>query len=84
MYATGIGLIIETIARMEHDRKLEAAKESKKPVKTVVAQTAETVVEEVTVEEEVITKKPRNKGEGFSMKNIVASVTKLFTADDIK
>lgn len=85
MYATGIGLIIETIARMEHDRKLEAAKECKMPVKPALAVAGETEAEETPVDKPVlVTKKPRNKGEGFSMKNIVASVTKLFTADDIK
>lgn len=82
MYATGIGLIIETIARMEHDSKLEAAKHAKATIKTVPAQTEET--DEPAEDESPIIDNNGNGHRRLSMKDIVTSFTNLFTADNIK
>ena len=86
MYSTGIGIVIETIARMEHDEHLRNIEETekektvgrKKDEEIVVAPEAEDTVTE-TVEND--TKKKKKKG--IDLKKIVTSFTEIFTPDDI-
>ena len=87
MYSTGIGLVIETIARMEHDQFLKASKEAEKQLsesisfsqpKEVVACTPETVAE--PAEETDDTSKKRK---GFNVSKIVTAITDFFTTDNI-
>ena len=84
MYSTGIGLVIETIARMEHDEFLEASKPTEKPILEPTVNTedgaaiAET--EEKADEKGGKDKKPRKK---IDLTKIVTSFTQFFTPEDI-
>ena len=82
MYATGIGLVIETIARMEHDEHLhasqEAARAKKMAVVPQVPQPEETVVETPEEDEE-----PETKRSGFGFR-IITRLSEIFKPDDIK
>ena len=87
MYSTGIGIVIETIARMEHDEFLKASKEAEKekalaqpPFGTPeVAPVIET--EEPAEEKEEPGKKKKKKG--FDVRGIISSLTEIFVPDDI-
>ena len=87
MYSTGIGIVIETIARMEHDEFLKASKEAEKekalahpPFGTPeVAPVIET--EEPAEEKEETGKKKKKKG--FDVRGIISSLTEIFVPDDI-
>ena len=85
MYATGIGLVIETIARMEHDEQLQRAQKAEaRP--TIVAPPASAADEVAATVEETETedsKKERRKM-GDMMKGIIVSLSNIFTTDDIK
>ena len=93
MYATGIGLVIETIARMEHDNQLFASQEAErakaKVVPTVEAPAQTPVAEEVEEKEdtkESKRKKREREGErrGLDLTQIVTTLSRIFTPDDIK
>ena len=84
MYSTSIGIVIETIARMEHDEFLEASKEaeeklisSKIPVEPII---------EAPKPEETNTDNDENEGKkkkkGIDLKKIVTSFTEFFTPDE--
>ena len=85
MYSTGIGIVIETVARMEHDEFL-------KTTKTVVEEPNKTVPEEeipVTdpeVEENEVEKEEeepkKKKKKGIDLKKIVTSFTEFFNSDN--
>ena len=47
MYSTGIGLVIETLARMEHDEQLRAAQEAKKAKARIFEPVPSTVEEPI-------------------------------------
>ena len=85
MFSTGIGIVIETIARMEHDEYLAAVKEAEKekgglmePTKNN-AQALEQGENEIEKEESEGKKK---KKKGIDLKKIVTSFTEFFTPDD--
>ena len=85
MYSTGIGIVIETIARMEHDDFLKASYEPvvKYPElpNDVTDPEADTETEEPTNEKpQKDTKKPRKK---IDLTKIVTTFTQFFTPDDI-
>ena len=84
MYSTGIGLVIETIARMEHDEFLEASKPKEKTSPELMVHTedgatmAET--EESSDEKTGKDKKPRKK---IDLTKIVATFTQFLNPEDI-
>jgi len=82
MYATGIGLVIETIARMEHDEHLHASQEAARAKKMAVVphvpEPEETVVETPEEDEE-----PETKRSGFGFR-IITRLSEIFKPDDIK
>ena len=87
MFSTGIGIVIETIARMEHDEYLKASKAAdemrREPLHQdeIVVETPE--VEQGDIEqEENEGKKPKKKG--IDLKKIVTSFTEFFTPDNIE
>jgi len=86
MYSTGIGIVIETIARMEHDEFLQAAKASEQekasiPVFGTTETTPEVETKPVETTEDDSGKKKKKKG--FDVKGIIASLTDIFVPDDI-
>ncbi len=87
MYSTGIGIVIETIARMEHDEFLQASAAAEKRregiVEPQVVVAAETEQEEAKEEKDETTqRKPKKKG--LDLKKIVTSLTEFFTPDNIE
>ena len=87
MYSTGIGIVIETIARMEHDEFLQASAaaemRSKGIVEPQVVVPAETEQDEAEEEkDETIQRRPKKKG--LDLKKIVTSLTEFFTPDNIE
>ena len=87
MYATSIGIVIETIARIEHDEFLKAAEATEKARATRMEKT-ETITMENEAEEafdetnETDSKKKKKKG--IDLKKIVTSFTEFFTPDNIE
>ena len=79
MYSTGIGLVIETIGRMNHDERLRAAQQAKQEQKKV-SQKVETVEVEIPVEEAYEEEKEK---QGFGAK-IITRLSDLFKPDNIK
>jgi cell division protein FtsA len=83
MYSTSIGIVIETIARMEHDEFLQASKDaeeerkrSKLPVEPVV---------EAPKQDENGPDQDKSEGKkkkGIDLKKIVSSLTDFFTPDE--
>lgn len=85
MFSTGIGIVIETIARMEHDEYLAAVKEAEKEKGGLIeptknnAQALEQRENDIEKEESEGKKK---KKKGIDLKKIVTSFTEFFTPDD--
>ena len=84
MYSTSIGIVIETIARMEHDEFLQASKAAEKS--RLEAKQKEEMLNsnqeaEANGSDKVETegKKPRK---GIDLKKIVTSFTEFFTPDE--
>ena len=87
MYSTGIGIVIETIARMEHDEYLKASKAADevrveaKPAEEIVVENPEaTEIDTETAE----TEDKKKKKKGIDLKKIVTSFTEFFTPDNIE
>ena len=85
MFSTGIGIVIETIARMEHDEYLEAVKEAEKKKTGLMEPTKNNAQapeqgENDNEKEESEGKKKKKKG--IDLKKIVTSFTEFFTPDD--
>jgi cell division protein FtsA len=85
MFSTGIGIVIETIARMEHDEYLEAVKEAEKEKAGLMEPTKNNAQapeqgENDNEKEESEGKKKKKKG--IDLKKIVTSFTEFFTPDD--
>ena len=87
MYSTSIGIVIETIARMEHDEYLHESEEAEKrrieregkvQVPDQQIETTKTTVEP----EEKDDKKKKKKV--IDLKKIVTSFTEFFTPDNIE
>ena len=85
MYSTGIGIVIETIARMEHDEHLQAVKEAEKlkdrPIEPTKIISSELEQGENNDEQEESEGKKKKK-KGIDLKKIVTSFTEFFTPDD--
>jgi cell division protein FtsA len=87
MYSTGIGIVIETIARMEHDEYLKASKAADdrryepQPKDETVVENPE--VEQAENEQEENEDKKKKK-KGIDLKKIVTSFTEFFTPDNIE
>ena len=86
MYSTGIGIVIETIARMEHDATLQAAKaleaariDSEKSQST----TTPAIDTEAAEKQEEKESKNAKKKKVIDLKKIVTSFTEIFTPEDI-
>ena len=85
MYATGIGLVIETIARMEHDEQLfesQQAERKKEQTETPVEVVLPTETPET--EEQKDAKPKKRERRGLDLTEIVTTLSKIFTPDDIK
>ena len=85
MFSTGIGIVIETIARMEHDEYLAAVKEAEKEKTGLMEPTKNNAQapeqgENDNEKEESEGKKKKKKG--IDLKKIVTSFTEFFTPDD--
>lgn len=86
MYATGIGIVIETLFRMEHDEQLErshkneaTARPSSEPVAEQPATTPEEFAPATDTESE-----PQKRKFPDLMRGIITSFSNLFTQEDIK
>ncbi len=87
MYSTGIGIVIETIARMEHDEHLRKMEETERqktfgPKIEVETETDDEKKEKPVDETQGKGKKPKKKG--IDLKKIVTTFTEMFTPDDIE
>jgi cell division protein FtsA len=87
MYSTSIGIVIETIARMEHDEYLHESEEAEKRrierEGKVVVPDSQTETTKTTVEEEEKNDKKKKK-KVIDLKKIVTSFTEFFTPDNIE
>lgn len=86
MYSTSIGIVIETIARMDHDEYLKASQAAQPAMSSRAVVPEETVVdtEEHEVVEEREDKGKTKKKKGIDLKKIVVSFTEFFTPDNIE
>jgi hypothetical protein len=87
MYSTGIGIVIETIARMEHDEYLRLAeKEQKEREKreTKSEIIAEKVEKPEKGDETEETDPKIKKKKVIDLKKIVTSLTDIFSPDNIE
>ena len=86
MYSTSIGIVIETIARMDHDEYLKASQAAQPAMSSRAVAPEETVVdtEEHEVVEEREDKGKTKKKKGIDLKKIVVSFTEFFTPDNIE
>ncbi len=86
MYSTSIGIVIETIARMDHDEYLKASQAAQPAMSSRAVVPEETAVDteepEVVEEREDDSKKKKKKG--IDLKKIVVSFTEFFTPDNIE
>ena len=87
MYSTGIGIVIETIARMEHDEYLRVSKAAE-ATRHEPQPKAETILETPDAEDVVIEKEDtedkKKKKKGVDLKKIVTTFTEFFTPDNIE
>ena len=85
MYATGIGLVIEGIARAEHQERLEKLKKTQ-PV-TIIPKETQPIETEEPIEEEEETSRIRRKrsknGRTKKGLDLTQIITKFFSADEI-
>ena len=80
MYSTGIGLVIETIGRMNHDERLRAAQKAKEDLKKE-AEKPEIII----VDSEVTAPQEENDDEEHGIgKKIITRLSELFKPDNIK
>ena len=86
MYSTSIGIVIETIARMDHDEYLKASQAAQPAMSSRTVVPEETVVD--TEEHEVVEEREddgkKKKKKGIDLKKIVVSFTEFFTPDNIE
>jgi len=86
MFSTSIGIVIETIARMDHDEYLKASQAAQPAISSRAVAPEETAVDteehEVVEEREDDSKKKKKKG--IDLKKIVVSFTEFFTPDNIE
>lgn len=86
MYSTSIGIVIETIARMDHDEYLKASQAAQPAMSSRAVVPEETAVntEEHEVVEEREDDSKKKKKKGIDLKKIVVSFTEFFTPDNIE
>ena len=86
MYSTGIGIVIETIARMEHDEFLQASKAAEDALaKNKEGEDVEIPAQVETPENtEAVDDTPKKKKKLFDLRKIVATATEFFTPEDIE
>jgi cell division protein FtsA len=85
MYSTGIGLVIETIARMEHDEFLEASKPKEKPSPEPIVNTEDgTAIIETNEKADEKEGKGKKSKKKIDLTKIVTSFTQFFTPEDIE
>jgi len=86
MYATGIGLVIETIARMEHDDQLYESQQAEREKVQQEIPSESTPIVETETEQQTEEKEGRRKRgrKGLDLTEIVTSLSRIFTPDDIK
>ena len=87
MFSTGIGIVIETIARMEHDEYLRAAEEARKRRMEALKVPAEPIITTEPGGNNDETDNPidkKKKKKGIDLKKIVTSFTEFFTPDNIE
>ncbi len=85
MFSTGIGIVIETIARMEHDEYLAAVKEAEKEKGGLIEPTknnAQALEQGENDNEKEESEGKKKKKKGIDLKKIVTSFTEFFTPDD--
>ena len=82
MYSTGIGIVIETIARMEHDEHLQAINAAKRAALEATA--AEEAEAQALAEAEEAKEKERKKRRGIDFSKIVTSITDFMNHDSIE
>jgi cell division protein FtsA len=85
MFSTGIGIVIETIARMEHDEYLAAVKEAEKEKGGLMEPTknnAQALEQGENDNEKEESEGKKKKKKGIDLKKIVTSFTEFFTPDD--
>ena len=80
MYATAIGIVIETIARMEHDENLQAAQQ-KEQMRTETPQPVVVETPEDEMPDEPQKPSKRQKEGGISFPNIITRLSELFKQD---
>ena len=83
MYSTSIGIVIETIARMEHDEFLQASKKAEE--ERISSKLPKEPNVETLEQEENDPDKDKNEGKkkkGINLKEIVATITDYFTPDE--
>ena len=85
MYSTGIGIVIETIARMEHDEFLQSTKAAENPYSKPVVNPEDLVAAAETEEtsDEKLEKDPKKSRKKIDLTKIVTSFTQFFTPEDI-
>ena len=90
MNATGIGLVIETVARMEHDEFLNTSQEAeRRQAESIAFSEPKEESPIVVAETPVTTDKPdetddkSKKRKGLDLKKIVTTITEIFTPDNI-
>ncbi len=85
MYSTGIGIVIETIARMEHDEHLQEMEEAEKAASNGQKTVVETMTTEDTEEPEgddTANKGKKPKKRVIDLKKIVTSLTDILSSQD--
>ena len=85
MYSTGIGLVIEGIARAEYQEKMERAKH-KEPVIVIPHKPAEPVEETEEQQPEETSRRsrrrPKNEGEKKHRLDLTKIITKFFSEEN--
>ena len=79
MYSTGIGLVIETIGRLNHDERLRAAQKAKEEIKK-----DDTMPEVIEVTPPFVDNNEENQDEQGFGKKIITRLSELFKPDNIK
>ena len=83
MYSTGIGLVIETLYRMEHDEQLRASQEAIRAQRAAAMAVPTQPVEiETPVDDEPVDEPKTGKG-GIGVR-IITRLSEIFKPDDIK
>lgn len=83
MYSTGIGIVIETLARMAHDEHLQASKKAETIAITVETEPLESSVNEMVEEPEEEKNGRKKRKKGIDLSKIVTTITDFINRDNI-